>query len=362
MKEIFERYASGFGLAAIAKALNELHVPPPMGDRLGWCPTAIRDILRRDLYRGIIWWNRTQTIQRNGTKTERQRPQSDWLRLEAPELRIVSDQLWRQIESRRQRNHAAYHRGPQGRLVSRPTGEDQRSRYLLSSLAKCVTCGGSIVAISRGRHGRSGATLYRCACYHKRGKAVCSNGVAIRQDMLDSAVLHAVQDALESQVLEASVAKALVRVRADEQRFPDQRTSVTGELSLIETRLHHLVELVATGRCTEAVITALDEEETSKKSLVQELARLDELAQAMSLDEKRLTKQLLDRLGDLPALFGRHIPLARNMLHTLLEGRILCEPIEEDGKPGYRFTATGTFDRLLAGVSVLNDGGGGEGS
>ncbi len=48
------------------------------------------------------------------------------------------------------------------------------------------------------------------------------------------------------------------------------------------------------------------------------------------------------------------------MLRKLLDGNIVCEPIMEDGKPGYRFTATGTFDRLLAGVKVANYGGGGQ--
>jgi len=42
-------------------------------------------------------------------------------------------------------------------------------------------------------------------------------------------------------------------------------------------------------------------------------------------------------------------------------GGIVCEPIMEGGKPGYRFTATGTFDRLLSGVKVANYGGGGQG-
>src|SRR5262245_12914126 len=34
--------------------------------------------------------------------------------------------------------------------------------------------------------------------------------------------------------------------------------------------------------------------------------------------------------------------------------------IMEGGKAGYRFTATGTFDRLLTGFKVINDGGGGD--
>ena len=55
------------------------------------------------------------------------------------------------------------------------------------------------------------------------------------------------------------------------------------------------------------------------------------------------------------------------MLRKLLDGHIMCEPIvDEDGKSGYRFTATGTFDRLLTGVKIVNDsanyGGGGHGS
>ena len=79
-----------------------------------------------------------------------------------------------------------------------------------------------------------------------------------------------------------------------------------------QTRLHHLVELIANGRGTDLVV----------ESLHQEKARL-------------------------PALFARHVPQARQMLRKLIDGHILCESILEDGRPGYRFAATGTFDRLL---------------
>ncbi|MBS0164746.1 MAG: recombinase family protein [Nitrospira sp.] len=360
--QIFERYASGFGLAAIAKVLNKDHVAPPMGGRLGWCPTAIRELLRRDLYRGIVWWNRTQTIQRGGTRARRQRPESDWLRLEAPELRIVSDVLWGQVEARRSKNAAAYQREPQGRLVSRPTGEDQHSAYLLSSLAKCVTCGGSIVAIKKGPHGRSGSTVYRCSYYHKRGPAICSNAVSLRQDLLDSAILHAMNEAIDERVLTASGARALEKLRSNQDRFPDQRTALFRELSLIETRLHHLVELIATGQGTPTVVRSLHQEEEHKLALTKELDHLQGLTTTVSLDEKRITKRLREELCSLPSLLGRHVSLARQMLRKLLDGHILCEPVLEDGKPGYRFTATGTFDRLLTGTSLINHGGGGEGS
>ena len=79
-----------------------------------------------------------------------------------------------------------------------------------------------------------------------------------------------------------------------------------------------------------------------------------------NLDAKRLAKDLRSRLEDIPALFARHVPQARLMLKKLLNGHIICEPIKEGGKAGYRFTATGTFDRLLTGLKVINDGGGGQ--
>jgi site-specific DNA recombinase len=360
--QIFEHYATGCGLATIAKTLNEARVPPPMGGSLGWCPTAIREILRRDLYRGIVWWNRTQTIQRDGTRKRRQRPQSDWLRLEAPELRIVSDALWAQVEALRQRNAAAYQREGQGRFVSRPTGEDQRSAYLLSSIAKCGRCGGSIVAISKGRHGRSGQTIYRCSYFHKRGTSICRNAVSIRQELLDAAVLNAMNEAIDGRVISASIGRALEKIKAQQVHFPDRRSAVVRELSQIETRLQHLVELIATGQGTPTVIQSLHREEERKVNLTTELAQLQTVTTTLSLDEQRIAKRLRDAIGNLPALLGRHVPLARQILRTLLDGHIRCEPIEEDQRPGYRFTATGTFGRLLTGTSVVNAGGGGEGS
>jgi len=167
--------------------------------------------------------------------------------------------------------------------------------------------------------------------------------------------------ALDERVLESSVAAALERIRSEQARFPDQRMPLERELSLIQTRLHHLVETIANGKSTDAIIESLHKEEARKKALLQELERLDNLARVVCLDAKRLAKDLHSRLGDLPALFARHLPQARQMLRKLLDGHIMCEPIMEDGKPGYRFTATGTFDRLLAGVKIVaNESGGGQ--
>jgi site-specific DNA recombinase len=359
---IFELYASGFGLARIAKALNEDRILPPHGGNLGWCPTALRDILQRDLYRGVVLWNRTQVIQRGGTRAQRKRPESEWLRLDAPELRIIPQVLWEQVEERRVRNKRAYLRGEGGWLISRPTGEDQRSSYLLSSIAKCVTCGGSIVAIKRTAKRRYTRTVYRCAYHHKRGSTVCSNNLEVRQDILDSAILHAMNEALDERVLEASVIAALERIKSNQEKFPDQHVAIERELSLIEARARRLLDLMGDGKGNVLMMKELDGLAERKEVLAQELKKLDDLALVADLDAKRLAKDLRSRLGDIPALFARHVPLARQMLRKLLDGYILCEPIMEGGMAGYRFTATGTFDRLLTDFKVVNESGGGQGS
>ncbi|NOT23046.1 MAG: hypothetical protein HOP22_10025 [Nitrospiraceae bacterium] len=172
-------------------------------------------------------------------------------------MRIISQVLWEQVKERRVRNQRAYLRGEGGRLLSRPTGENRRSTYLHSSIAKCVTCGGSIVAIKRTGKRRYTRTVYRCAYHHKRGSADCSSNVEVRQDILDSAILHALNEALNERVLESSVVVALERIRNEQEKFPDQRVALERELSLIQTRLHHLVEAITNGKSTEAVFASL---------------------------------------------------------------------------------------------------------
>jgi site-specific DNA recombinase len=91
VRRIFEGYASGLGLTRLAKALNNERVSPPRHGVHGWAPSAIREMLHREMYSGVVLWNRSQSVQRGGTKKQRKRPASEWLRLDTPELRIISE-------------------------------------------------------------------------------------------------------------------------------------------------------------------------------------------------------------------------------------------------------------------------------
>ena len=126
VQRIFELYAAGLGITRIAKRLNAEHVAPPRRDRPhhGWAPSAVREIQHRELYRGVVLWNRTQKVTRGGTRRQRRRPETDWLRLSAPDLRIISDDVWNQVRARMATHHERPPRIASGRLVGRPTALD----------------------------------------------------------------------------------------------------------------------------------------------------------------------------------------------------------------------------------------------
>ena len=44
------------------------------------------------------------------------------------------------------------------------------------------------------------------------------------------------------------------------------------------------------------------------------------------------------------------------MLRALLDGRLVCEPFEEERQRGYKFRATETYTGLFAAIGSANDG------
>jgi site-specific DNA recombinase len=96
IRAIFERAAEGWGVKRIAAFLNETAAPAPMprrrGRPTGWAPSSVREVLHRDMYIGVLLWNRTRKRDTWGQKRQSERPEPEWLRVEAPDLRIVPEE------------------------------------------------------------------------------------------------------------------------------------------------------------------------------------------------------------------------------------------------------------------------------
>jgi len=301
----------------------------------------VREIIRRELYAGVVVWNRSQKITRRGTKAQRWRPEAEWLRREIPELRIVSDALWRAVERRRQRAATTFPgitRG--GRHVSRPSGADLVSPYLLSGLAVCAACGGSLVAITRPRGtgtARQRVPMYGCVYHQKRGRAVCKNDVVIRQDRLDKAFLDALAEAIDNQVLERAVAKAVARLKRRGIESTDQRAALVRERDRLAAGIRHLVDAVKLGRATDTLLSELQTQEAALKALERRIAEAGE-QRVVRIDDTGLVA----RVGAVAAEFRETLkqggPRARRLLQRVLNGRrVPCVPFREKDRRGYRF-------------------------
>ena len=204
-------------------------------------------MLHRELYRGTVVWIRTQATQRGGTEQQQQRAERDWLRIEAPELRIISEELWERVQVQLAQARHVYLRATGGQLHDRLAASDRRSRYLLSRLATCGVCGGSIVSLTRakGRHIRK---VYGCAHYHERGGQICANHVQIRQEALDAAVLQRISDAFDDSLIRDAIDPGCALIEREQGTVPDRRMALQRDLAAVETRLRYLVEAIRAGR------------------------------------------------------------------------------------------------------------------
>ena len=158
---------------------------------------------------------------------------------------------------------------------------------------------------------------------------------------MDSALLHALNRVLDEKLLEEAVARALVEIRAGQTMFPDQRLAAERTLSVIEARLRHLVEAIATGKATDAIYHELQKEEVAKKACLVQLDSLDRLTAPASQDGTRIERALADRVVDRKGALGRHVLHTRQILRKLIPGRILCTPFHVARGRGVRLVSRG---------------------
>ncbi len=344
VRQIFDMYAGGLGIGRIAKQLNAEGVLAPRQSSMGWAPSAVREILHRPLYRGEIVYGRLQKIVRGGTKRRRQREEKEVIRIDAPDLRIITPQVWAQVEAK-----LTSHQN-RGRAVFR----DTESKYLLTGMARCAHCGGPMQIVGQDYNRKKGR-FYGCSYYKKRGASICKNSLLVEQEMLDQILLKSLQEALTEEMIKVAVRKALEKHRAGQGPQLDRITAIDRELSLIEAHERNLVDAIAKGQAMDPLLKQLEVEEARKADLTKELEQLKAAETVGSLDEARLKRELKARLADLKGLLSRHVSGARQLLKILLNQPLRFETVQEGERKGYRILGTGSYLPLLenAGDSVI---------
>jgi site-specific DNA recombinase len=114
VRRIFADYVAGLSPRAIAGMLNHEGVRAARGDT--WCLSAIHGdrkrgigILANPIYAGRQIWNRSRWVKHpdTGRRLRQERPESDWIITDHPELAIIDAATWNAAQARQRRNAGA---------------------------------------------------------------------------------------------------------------------------------------------------------------------------------------------------------------------------------------------------------------
>ncbi|MEO8520558.1 MAG: recombinase family protein [Acidobacteriota bacterium] len=346
---IFESCAAGQGLRTIAKALNADGVPAPraqQGRPCAWVSTTIREVLYRPLYRGVIVWNKTRKRNAWGLERRTVKAAADWITIDAPELRVVTEGQWQAAHGRLEHTRQTYLRGTHGHLWGRPV-DGHESKYLLTGLSRCGICGGTMIVRSR-QHGSRRAYFYACSSFHHRGKTVCANSMEMRLADADDAVLSALErKLLDPAILEAAIARAAARVALPPEDPAARRHAIAVALGQAEAALAHLTQAVAEGGAVATLVQAIRDQERRHQTLRAELADLDR-PRVVPVSLSHLKGVLQTKAEEWQGLLRKHAPIARQMVRKLVEGRIVFTP-DRDARR-YTFRVPGTLANFFSGI------------
>lgn len=112
IQSIYREYVAGTPVAQIVRRLNRDGIPSPTGKQ--WGATTIAGhydrkdgILQNAIYRGQLVWGRCPEVKHPHTAQRQVRvaDPEDWVIQDAPELRIVDDDLWKSAQARRKIEH-----------------------------------------------------------------------------------------------------------------------------------------------------------------------------------------------------------------------------------------------------------------
>lgn len=358
IRRIFALSAEGYGMKAIAKRLNREGARSPQaqqGRPHSWAPSSVRTILFRDAYRGVVTWNRTRKRNQWGAKHPTARLTDEWIAIEAPQLRIVSDDEWRAAHARVDRARTIYTDAAPRQPFGRPALGNP-SKYLLTNLCLCGRCGGSLEVLSR-THGKQGRKyFYGCAAYHERG--TCTNQRMVPMAEANAIVVETLlDDVLDERLLRDAVDEALGLVDGG----PDHAAvaQLGTELKMLERERGRLLTAARTGDRIVGLLEALQALNRRQQDLE---AERDALTARSGLMAGRGRDEVRADLLDLAAQWRRVLiddpSHARPIVSSLLDGRVIFTPLKARTEWELRGAGSsrGLFTRILQ-VGVTSPGG-----
>ncbi len=329
---IFRDFGDGSSLTGIVKRLNAEGVPGRFGCEARWSPATLTRLFKNEKYIGRWVWNRTETRRdpHSGQRRKFPKPESEWIVQENDALRIVPQELWDRVQTRRKAAARVWPSGPGrrgftaqrgGRNVVYPT-------HLFSGSIVCSQCGGTVAQVSGKSRG-----YYGCLRAYKRA---CANRALIQRKIVEEALLAEVKRQIASleacDYLAQKIEQELqVQLRDGQDLLRTKRIEFEAE----RRRIGSFVNFIAdTGNASESVRGALAHAESRRAALRREIEGLEQRKpEEIALPSREWISQQIDNLDQ---VLERNVQQSGVALRELFGGIVLESTRSPTGKSHHR--------------------------
>ena len=333
VEKIFDLAAHGAGRKRIIVKLIEEKVPTPgyiLYQRYGmrpniyknappekaydWTMSAVRDILKNEIYIGNSVHNRFGTISYKNKK--RIRCDSDaWFRVEGTHEPIIDKDVFWQV---------------QGQIKSRHRKQGDGTTHIFAGLLKCADCGKSMTIGRANKDARH--RYFNCNTYRKYSSlpSTCT-AHSIRYDVLYHYVLTRIQHwVYQAQTDEQQLINSLMNTTNQEQQALFKKQNA--ELKKAEKRKAEVDRLFtkvyedwAEDRITEYNFRMLSQKYQTEQQAIEE--KLGQLQAAMAKEKETATG--VEKWVTLVKQCAHPTELTAELLNTLVEKILIHEPVKD---------------------------------
>ena len=178
VKEIFESYVyKGIGTTKIAWNLNDRGIRTKK-TKSKWVQTSIVRMLKNAIYTGRVT-NKKSEVTDFITGTRKELPEEEWIIVEKPEMRIISDELFNRAQELLEQRSNEF----------KLNNKRKKTEYVFSTLIYCKHCGYSFRRIKR-KYTADGPEYIRWVCSGRNSMGVnhCPNTTVIDEEELLNAI------------------------------------------------------------------------------------------------------------------------------------------------------------------------------
>ena len=233
--EIFELFLQGRGCHQIARTLSERAVPTPArhnniavgrpGASYGlWSHTAIRRILRNEIYTGTLVQNKYKKLNYKSNK-QLKTDESAWLRSPNAHEAIISQEIFDKA----------------GQLLEATASlRPSKHRYLLSGLLKCGGCGSYISLTKKDK--KYGQVYGRCGRYIQYHRFGLCTPHSFNYSKLEEKVINMLRDLCRKYFDHNAMGEMLGKAKSGKSAVQAKAKQIEGELVRLENRLNMLYD------------------------------------------------------------------------------------------------------------------------